>query len=85
MVSVFDEVRAYLLVGEELDSGVGEDAKECRGVAAEEAQGPILEVDVADSFGGAGPAAGVFLELWVGGLEEDLYAVERRDYGFCLA
>jgi hypothetical protein len=28
--------------------------------------------------------AGIFLELWVGGLEEDFDAIEGRDYCFSL-
>lgn len=53
-------------------------------MAAEEAAGAGGGVDGAHGGEDAGPGAGVFLELGVGGLEEDFDAVEGADYGFGL-
>lgn len=48
---VLDHARADLLVGEELDAGVGEDAQQRGRVALEEACDASVEVDVADGRG----------------------------------
>lgn len=77
-----NEHSADLLVGQELDGGVGEYAEECCRVAAEETTHTGLPVDVAHGGHDAEPGAGVFCELRVGGLEEDLNAVEGADDGF---
>ena len=44
-----------------------------------------MSIDVADGGEDAKPAAGIFGEVGIGGLEEDLDAVERADYRFCLS
>jgi hypothetical protein len=41
-------------------------------------------IDIGDGAKEARPVARIFLELWVGGLEEDFDAVEGCDYCFCL-
>ena len=81
---VLYDAGADLLVGEEFDAGVGEDAEEGGGVAFEEAADTGGGVDVVHGCGEAGPGAGVFCELGVFGLEEDFHAVEGADYSFCL-
>lgn len=73
-----------MLVGQEFDSSVGEDAEEGCGVAPEEAAHTRLPVDVTHGGHDAEPGAGVFCELRVRGLEEDFDAVEGTDDGFCL-
>ena len=60
-----DDNRPNLLVGKELDAGVGEDAKECCGMAFEEAPETLVALDVADSQYKARPATGVLGELRV--------------------
>ncbi len=75
---------AELLVGEEFDGGVGEDAQEGGGVAPKEPAQAGLPVDVPHGGHDAEPGAGVFGELRVGGLEEDFDAVEGADDGFGL-
>jgi hypothetical protein len=57
---VGDDDGADLLVGEKLDAGVGEDAEEGGAVAAVEAEGTVLEVDIFDGGGGAEPGRSVF-------------------------
>ena len=84
VVGTVDDDGADLLVGEELDGGVGEDAQNGGGVAAVEAQGALVAVNVAHHCVDAVPAAGVSAEFGGGGLEEDFDAVERRDDRFCL-
>lgn len=84
MLLLFYQVCAYLLIGEKFDSGVGKDAKQCCGVAAEETKRAVLEVDVADCLRGASPGTSVLLKLRIGRLEKDLDAVEGSDYSFCL-
>ena len=79
-----DEDGAELLVGEEFDGGVGEDAEEGRGMASKEPAEARLPVDVPHGSYDAEPRAGVFGELGVGGLEEDFDAVEGADDRFCL-
>ena len=79
-----DEERAHLLVGEELDGGVREDFEEGGRVAAEEAAGAVLGVDVPHGCHHAEPGAGVLGELGGGGLKEDFHPVEGRDYCFGL-
>lgn len=79
-----DEDGAELLVGEEFDGGVGEDAQQGGGVAPEEPAEAGLPVDVPHGGHDAEPGAGVFGELRVGGLEEDFDAVEGADDGFGL-
>jgi hypothetical protein len=75
---------AYLLVGEEFDACVREDAEERGRVAFEETAYAGADVDVADCPGETNPGACVFGELGVAGLEEDFYAVEGAYYCFCL-
>jgi hypothetical protein len=53
-------------------------------MSAEETACAVFAVDVCHGGYDAGPGAGVFLELGVGGLEEDFDAVEGGDYGFGL-
>jgi hypothetical protein len=73
-----------LLVGDEFDAGVGKDAEESCGMAAKETAEALVGVDVADRPYQAEPVAGVFGELGIGGLEEDLDPVEGSDDCFCL-
>jgi hypothetical protein len=73
-----------LLVGEELDGGVGEDTEESGRVALEQASGTFIALDVADGGRETGPAAGVLGKLGIGCLEEDLDAIERRNDRFGL-
>ena len=56
---------AYLLVCEELYSGVWEDAEEGCRVSFEESGDAIVGVDVAECDGDAAPFAGVLCEVWV--------------------
>ncbi len=79
-----NEHSAELLVREELDGGVGEDAEEGCRMAPEEATDAGLSIDVAHGGHDAEPGAGVFGELGVGGLKEDFDAVEGADDGFGL-
>lgn len=79
-----DDDGADLLIGEEFDGGVGEDAQEGRRVSAEEPAEAVLAIDVTHGSHDAKPGTGVFGELRVGGLEEDLHAVEGPDDGFGL-
>lgn len=79
-----DQHRAELLVGKELDSGVGEDAEKRGRVTPKKAAHPRLAVDIAHCGHNAEPGAGVFDELRVGGLEEDFNPVERADDGLGL-
>lgn len=79
-----DEDGADLLVCEEFNGGVGEDAEEGGGMAAEETTDAGLPVDVTHGGHNAEPGAGVFGELGVRGLEEDFDAVEGTDDGFGL-
>ena len=53
-------------------------------MSAEETPCAVFAVDVGHGGYDAGPGAGVFLELRVGGLKEDFDAVEGGDYGFGL-
>lgn len=75
---------ANLLVGEELDAGIREDSQESGGVTAEEPPGAVGAVNVLHGGCDAEPGASVFGELGAVGLEEDLDAVKRCDYGFAL-
>lgn len=75
---------AELLVGEELDGGVGEYAEKRGRVTAEEPAHARLGVDVAHGGHDAEPGARVFCELRVGGLEENFHPVERADDGLGL-
>ena len=68
-----------LVVCHEVDRGVGEDAEEGGGVALEEAADAMLAVDERHGAERAAPCTRVLLEVGVGGLEEDLDAVEGRD------
>lgn len=79
-----DEDGADLLVGEEFDGRVGEDAEEGCGVTAEQTADAGLPVDVPHGSHDAEPGAGVFGELGVGGLKEDFDAVEGAHDGFRL-
>jgi hypothetical protein len=54
-------------------------------VSAEEASCAFVFVNVSHGCHDAEPGAGVFCELGIAGLEEDLDAVEGRDYCFCLS
>ena len=74
-----DNDGADLLIGEEFDSGVGENAEEGGAVATEEATEAVLGIDVSHSGYNAEPGAGVFGEVGVGGLEEDFDAIEGPD------
>ena len=74
-----------MLICEELDAGVWEDTKKGCGMAFEESAHAGRNVDVSHRNGDAGPGAGVFCEVGVAGLEEDLYTVKGADYGFGLA
>ena len=75
---------AYLLVGEEFNARVGEDAEEGCRVAFKEPAYTGADVNVANGGREADPGAGVLCELGVAGLEEDLDAVEGADYCFRL-
>lgn len=81
---VFYDAAADLLVGEEFDPCVGEDAEEGGGVAFEETADARVDVDVPYGYGQPTPLAGVFREIGVGGLEEDFDAVKGADYGLGL-
>jgi len=72
---VGDHDGADLFVGEEFYAGVGEDSEEGCAVAPEEAEGSVLDVDVFYCLRRAERGAGVFSELGVIGLKEDLDAV----------
>ena len=82
---VRDDPGADLLVGEELDAGIGKDTEQRGRVALEEAGEASGNVDVADGRGESRPRARVLCELGILRLEEDLDAVERCDYCFCRA
>lgn len=73
-----------MLVGEEFDARIGEDAEEGCRVPFEEPTYAGADVDVAYGSRKATPGAGIFGELGVAGLEEDLDAVERAYYCFRL-
>ena len=75
---------ANLLIGQEFDASVGENAEEGCGVAAKEAADSISTVDVPDGLHDTKPATGVFLKLWIRGLEKDLYAIKGSDNRFSL-
>lgn len=79
-----DEDRADLLVGEEFDGCVGEYTEEGCRVASEETADAVLTVDVSHGCYHTEPGTGVFGELRIGGLEEDLDTVEGTDYCFGL-
>jgi hypothetical protein len=74
----------YTIVRHELDGRIGKDA--CKGsrVSLEEAAHTGVAIDVASRAEHARPCSRVRAEVWVGGLKEDLNAVERRDHGFRL-
>ena len=82
--AIGDDGRSYLVVGKEFYAGVGEDAEEGSRVAFEQTADAVLGVDVAQGKMQTGPAASVFDEGGVAGLQKDLDAVERTDDGFAL-
>ena len=53
-------------------------------MSTEKASKTVCLIDIADCSYNAQPVAGVFSELRIGRLEEDLDAVERTDYCLCL-
>lgn len=79
-----DEEGTELLVGEEFDGGVGENAEQGCGMPPEEPAHAVGLVDVPHCGHNAEPGAGVFRELRVGGLEQDFDPVKRTDEGFGL-
>lgn len=79
-----DQDCAELFVGEEFDGGVREYAEEGHGVAFVQAFGAFSAIDVSNRMGKPRPAACVFGELGIRGLEKDLYAVEWCDDRFGL-
>jgi hypothetical protein len=79
-----DKYCADLFVCEEFDSCVGKDSENSSRVPAEETPRAVLVVYEFHGGDDAGPGPGVFGELGVAGLEEDLDAVERGDDGFGL-
>lgn len=79
-----NEHRAELLIGEEFDGCVGEDAEEGGGMASEETAEAGLPIYISHGSYHAEPRAGVFGKLGVRGLEEDFDAVEGADDRFCL-
>lgn len=84
MGGAWDQHGAELLVGEKLDSGVGEYAEKRGRMTPKKAAHARLAVDVAHCRHNPEPGPGVFGELWVGGLEEDFDPVERADDGLGL-
>lgn len=68
-----------LFICNEFDGSVGEDSEECCGVATVETEDAGGAADFVDRGENAGPGAGVFDELGIGGLEEDLDTVEGRN------
>lgn len=79
-----DNDGADLFVGQEFDTGVGEDPKQCRRVTSVQAHPALVSVDVLHGAHDAEPGTGVFGELRIAGLEEDFDSVERRNQGFGL-
>jgi hypothetical protein len=75
---------SYLFVCQKLDTGVWKNAEQRCRMSTKETAPAILPVYTPHSSNDAYPRAGVFGELGIGGLEEDLYAVERRNDGFSL-
>jgi hypothetical protein len=54
---------ANLFIGEEFDSGVGEDTKKGGGMAFEQASGAFIVLNVTNGSSKASPTAGVFGKL----------------------
>lgn len=79
-----DDDRADLLVGEEFDGRIGEDAQNGCGVAAEETARAFVFVNVFHGGYDAEPGAGISCELRIRGLEENFDSVEGGNYGFGL-
>src|SRR2546429_2605639 len=84
MISVLDEMGAYLLVREKFYAGIRKYSYHGCGMPAKEAERTILKPDVPNSFGGACPGATVLLELRIRCLEENLDAIERCHHRLCL-
>lgn len=79
-----DDDSAVLLVGEELDASVREDAQQRRRVTPEQTAETFTAANIAEGPREAEPVTGIFREMGVGGLEEDFDAVQRSYYGFGL-
>jgi hypothetical protein len=75
---------ANLLIGKEFDGSVRKDSKQGCGMPAEESSCAVFAVDVFHRGDDPKPAAGVFCELGIRGLEEDFDAVEGGDHCFGL-
>jgi hypothetical protein len=82
--TVPDEDSTDLLISQELDSRVGEDAEQRGRVPSEESAYALLSADIAHSPYYSRPVPRVFRELRIRSLEEDLHAVEGPDEGFRL-
>lgn len=80
-----DQHRPDLLVGDELDGGVREDAEQCGRVSAEETGDAFGPRDVPHGAGRTEPRSTVFGELGTRGLEQDLDSVKGRYEGFSLS
>lgn len=81
---MWDDCRADLLVGEELDAGIGKDTQQRGGMTSVQAQHALLTVYVPHRRRDAEPRAGIFCELGTAGLEEDFHSVEGCDDGLGL-
>ena len=79
-----DDNGADLLVAEELDGSVGEDAQQRGRVATKQTTYAICVVDVPDCSDDSKPGTGVFGELGIGRLEQDFDAVQRTNNCFSL-
>jgi len=76
--------RSDLLIGKELDGGIGEDPEQSGRVTLEEAADAIMAVDIPHGGRNAKPTACILCEFRIRGLKEDLDAVEGGDDCFGL-
>lgn len=84
LIPRWDHRCSDLLIGKKLDGGIGEDSEQSGRMTLEEAAETLMAVDIPHGRRNAKPTACILCELWIGGLEEDLDAVEGSDDRFGL-